>query len=64
MAGLKDVVDLELIRDDLATVHQALEAASFPVRISQRPRLASVTSRPPLGLSVVMRLLMVRFTPS
>jgi hypothetical protein len=54
-AGLKDAVDLDSIRDDLATVvRQALAAAHVPVRISQRLRLASATS-PPWSLSVIMR---------
>ena len=36
-AGLKDAVDLDSIRDDLATVvHQAVEAAYVPVWISPR----------------------------
>ena len=36
-AGLKDAVDLDSIRDDLATVvHQAVEAARVPVWISPR----------------------------
>ncbi len=36
-ARLKDAVDLDSIRDDLATVvHQAVEAARVPVWISPR----------------------------
>jgi hypothetical protein len=38
-----------------ADVHQGLEPAHVPVRISQRLRLASATSSPSSGLSVVMR---------
>ena len=55
-AGLKDAVDPDSIRDDLATVvHQALEPGHVLVRISQRLRLASAAPPPPSGLSVVMR---------
>ena len=55
-AGLEDAVDLDSIRDDLATVvRQAREPAHVPVWISQRLRLTSATSPPLSGLPVVMR---------